>query len=175
MKQLVEFYLKYCDCTNRRNWESWPFHRIYNQYTQQNGGIPCIDKWRDFINENISEFRKITEFADLHAAISKLAQKIYGIGPLQIYDTAICFCSPSAVYLHAGTKTAANAMGIYGQTAKSSDFIPKYPELSRLTPLQLEDFLCIYKEVFIGKKTIDAQLEELPKCCNCTPGVNCGC
>ena len=182
MKRLVDFYLKYQDCTSRREWKCWPFHKIYNQYKEKNGGVTCVDKWRELVNANIHELKAIADFETLHNALLQLSgnkgnkyRRVYGIGPLHIYDTAICLKQPTIVYLHSGTKKAANAMGIYGPTAELSDFVAKFPELDKLTPLQLEDFLCIYKEVFIGNKTIDAQLEELPKCCNCITGVNCSC
>ena len=38
MKRLVDFYLKYQDCTSRREWKCWPFHKIYNQYKENDKG-----------------------------------------------------------------------------------------------------------------------------------------
>ena len=167
MKRLVDFYLQHLDCTNRRSWKKWPFHKVYNQYTEKNGDVDCVDKWRKCINEYISHVSPDTDFTTLHCEISKLAQTVYGIGPLHIYDTAICFRYPTVVYLHSGTKIAANAMGIYGHTAEKSKITAKYPELEILTPLQLEDFLCICKDVFIGNKTSQAQLTELQQSRGC--------
>ena len=50
--------------------------------------------------------------------------------------------SPDHVYLHAGTRKGAQALGLQGATVHKND-LP--PEFRRLSPAEIEDCLCIYK------------------------------
>jgi hypothetical protein len=70
---------------------------------------------------------------------------IPGIGDLTVYDTAIRIAahrglSPRRVYLHAGTRDGARALGVPRDRAW---VMPR--ELRRLRPMEIEDCLCIYK------------------------------
>ena len=75
-----------------------------------------------------------------------------GVGELTIYDTALRLgawlnLAPEKVYLHAGTRTGAKKLGLsVDREALELDELP--PPLQSLTPAQLEDFLCIYKDHF---------------------------
>ncbi len=75
-----------------------------------------------------------------------------GFGALAIYDTALRVGShlrlmPDRVYLHAGVKVGAKALGLDGRGGELvRQQLP--PELDRLELHEVEDFLCIYKSEF---------------------------
>lgn len=103
--------------------------------------------------KNFETIKGIRKFEDY----LKLCRRIKGIGPLTSYDVAtrlgICFnIFPDKVYLHCGTRTGAkNLLGdkIKGKRYLYLSELPK--ELHCLTPLQIEDFLCIYKNLLLDK------------------------
>ena len=76
--------------------------------------------------------RAVTDFDKLHAVLKQWAKGVPGIGTLHVYDTAAPYAS----------------------------FMAYDNELGRLTPVQLEDFLCINKKVFQGKLTPVQQLQQ---------------
>lgn len=87
-------------------------------------------------------------FADLHSQVDKEIGSIRGIGPLTVYDVAhriggFLGLSPEAVYLHAGTREGASSIGLRGKVVPKSTFPPAF---QRLTPAEIEDCLCIYKD-----------------------------
>jgi hypothetical protein len=95
--------------------------------------------------------RRLAGAADF-TALQKLVQEailpIHGIGPLAVYDIAHRIGarlakSPDRVYLHAGTKDGARALNIGGESADPSVLPPSF---SRLTPAEIEDCLCLYKD-----------------------------
>jgi len=81
-----------------------------------------------------------------------MLSSVRGLGDLYIYDTALRLgsflkLSPKHVYLHAGTRAGARALGL----KLSEDFLrvtalPKTIQV--LEPHEIEDFLCIYKAHF---------------------------
>lgn len=159
MKQLVGFYLAHQDCTKIRKWENWPFHKIYNYYTNLNGGKTCVEKWREIIEANWETIICESDFNTLYSRLKQYAASVPGIGALHVYDTATCFLHPTEVFLHHGTKIASDAIRKIKSNVSSTSVFSEYnSELARLTPLQMEDFLCINKEVFKGDITSDAQL-----------------
>jgi hypothetical protein len=98
------------------------------------------------------ELRAAANFDALHSLIAREAGK--GIGPLTIYDVAhrigaYLGLEPTLVYLHAGTAVGAKRLGFTGQTIDPRD-LPSV--LSVLTPAEIEDWLCIYKDQLIGEK-----------------------
>lgn len=88
-------------------------------------------------------------FADLIARVNTTVRPVRGISELYVYDTALRLGAhlrllPDAVYLHAGTRRGAKALGL----DYNSDSIPpsQLPAvLHRLRPHEVEDVLCIYK------------------------------
>jgi hypothetical protein len=69
-----------------------------------------------------------------------------GIGPLAVYDTALRIGAwrrklPRRVYLHAGTKTGANAMK--RRTSNRTLEVTAFPELVGLRAHEIEHFLCV--------------------------------
>jgi hypothetical protein len=89
------------------------------------------------------------DFEDLHAYVARAGKPIRGIGELAIYDVALRIgwfgrMEPKRVYLHAGTRAGAKALGLDGSAATLPlDAFPA--ELRVLDASEIEDFLCIYK------------------------------
>jgi hypothetical protein len=94
------------------------------------------------------ELRTAKNFAKLLSLIEQEAMTIQRIGELTSYDAAhrigiFLKLAPTLVYLHTGTAEGARALGYTGKTIDPKD-LPT--ALSGLTPAEVEDFLCIYKE-----------------------------
>jgi|SRR6185437_5545027 len=86
-------------------------------------------------------------FAVLHDFIENEIGELKGIGELTAYDIAHRIGaslrkSPTLVYLHRGTREGAAILGFRGRTLDSA-MLPA--AFSRLTPAEIEDCLCIYK------------------------------
>jgi hypothetical protein len=89
----------------------------------------------------------LTDFAALHRLVNEEIGSIKGIGRLTVYDIAhrigaFFGKAPECVYLHAGVRVGARALGIGGDS-----FDPKMlpNPFARLAPSEIEDCLCIYK------------------------------
>jgi hypothetical protein len=95
----------------------------------------------------------VRSFDELHEIVREVAQRIPGIKDLTIYDTAhrlgaYLGLRPKHVYLHAGAREGADALGIIGD--KTRLHISELPGAFRqLMPEQAEDCLCIYKSELI--------------------------
>lgn len=98
------------------------------------------------------EVKASTTFAELHDLVKHLAEGVYRIGKLTIYDTAVRIgaklgLAPQRVYLHAGTKEGAAAFRIdTSEEAIAPTDLPR--EFRKLAPFEIEDVLCIYKADF---------------------------
>jgi hypothetical protein len=95
------------------------------------------------------DYSTVRTFAELYEKVAVPLRPIRGIGLLTIYDTAhrigaFLKLSPEQVYLHAGVRTGAKALGLGDWQSKlpMSVFPPVF---QRLRPEQVEDCLCIYK------------------------------
>lgn len=94
------------------------------------------------------------DFAELHDLIKKTLDEVCGVGELFYYDTALRLGAflklfPECVHLHRGTRDGAKALGLNWQ-ANTLD--PKIfpPPIQKLSPHEIEDFLCIYKKRLKG-------------------------
>ncbi len=89
-------------------------------------------------------------FAELHHLVEQTIGDMHGIGPLTVYDTAQRIGAyldlyPERVYLHAGTREGARALGLDRHRAALE--MQELPEaLRELEPYEVEDVLCIYKD-----------------------------
>ena len=89
-------------------------------------------------------------FANLIALVEGAVRPVRGIGELYIYDTALRLGAhlrmlPGEVYLHAGTRQGARALGLdHHSPSIPSSKLP--PALHRLRTHEVEDVLCIYKD-----------------------------
>lgn len=88
------------------------------------------------------------DFEHLLTLIEKVATK--GFGKLACYDAAVRIgawsgCFPKRVYLHAGARAGARAMGLdHRQRSLCRVDIPA--PLRSLRPYEIEDFLCVYHD-----------------------------
>jgi predicted nucleic acid-binding protein len=99
--------------------------------------------------ERADDLRAATSFEQLHDLVRSTIDPIPGIGELTVYDTALRIgaylgLEPEVVFLHAGTREGATALGIPRRTAavRLADLPPPF---RRLRPREVEDCLCIYK------------------------------
>jgi len=109
--------------------------------------------------ENAAALRRSTSFDELHTLVADLVGPIPGIGELTVYDISQRIGSrfdlePERIYLHSGTRVGARALGFDGR--RSSIEVVELPrELTkRLSPRELEDLLCIYKDALAERRLI---------------------
>jgi imidazolonepropionase-like amidohydrolase len=91
-----------------------------------------------------------TNFADLYRRVDAAIGALHGIGELTVYDTALRIGAklgylPKKVYLHAGTRAGARALGLDWK-ARSLPVRQLPVELRVLAPHEIEDCLCIFKD-----------------------------
>lgn len=103
---------------------------------------------------------RAADFAALHRIVQDEIGSIPGIGGLTVYDVshrigAYVGKEPALVYLHAGTKAGAAVLGFNGDFISPRDLPAAF---ARLTPAEIEDCLCIYKEELRGKSTRPSSL-----------------
>jgi hypothetical protein len=99
--------------------------------------------------------RKLSSAADfdaLHRLVEEEIGGLKGIGALTVYDIAHRIGAyfgkaPERVYLHAGVRVGARALGIGGDSFDPK-ILPK--PFARLAPSEIEDCLCIYKDELLG-------------------------
>ncbi|MDD2694296.1 MAG: hypothetical protein PHD58_00035 [Anaerolineales bacterium] len=98
---------------------------------------------------NSRNLKECREFEELFKVIEMLLEPISGIGELYVYDTALRIGAklgllPKKVYLHAGTRAGAKALGFDGKArALEISALPK--EFRQLEPHEIEDVLCIFE------------------------------
>jgi hypothetical protein len=85
--------------------------------------------------------------------MNELLEDVPGIGELYIYDTSLRIGAklnlyPKKVYLHAGTRRGARALGLKADTSLNVPDLPS--EFRCLLPYEIEDVLCIFKEGIQG-------------------------
>jgi len=102
-----------------------------------------------FLAQAGAELKGFNTFETLHEFLANAFSKIRGLGPLYTYDTALRIgfflkLEPKLLYLHAGTRDGARAIGIRSVRAVKVDKLP--PELQVLAPHEIENFLCIFKQ-----------------------------
>lgn len=154
-------------------------HRLQCDRKDKETGENISQRWLKHIKENISAFDDCHDFQSIMGKVKKYAKDFYGIGELTIYDTATCIgCPkgifPNEVHLHAGTQIGAKAIGITGKTATKAEFVKICKAFDQLTPIQIEDFLCIYK--FCLQGDFDKCLKIKEKfCCVTNKAIPTGC
>lgn len=98
-----------------------------------------------------------SSFHALLAVVENIFVQVAGAGELYSYDTALGLGAklnllPDEVYLHCGTRDGARALSFDGERAS----IPVRefdPPLRVLSPFEIEDVLCIYKNKLGQAKT----------------------
>ena len=103
-------------------------------------------------------------FSALYDAVSAAVRQLSGAGELYLYDVALRIGAmrglmPEMIYLHAGTRKGAAALGL--ETSGRFLFKNQFDDaLRELEPYEIEDVLCIYKGYLSGSCAID----EVPGC-----------
>lgn len=98
--------------------------------------------------QNASEaLSAAADFQVLHHTVDREIGKIRGIGELCVYDIAHRIgafrgLKPTLVYVHRGTRDGARILRFKGNTLDPKQLPAAF---SRLTPAEIEDCLCIYK------------------------------
>ena len=90
----------------------------------------------------------VATFDELHEVVRRTIGPLRGIGELAVYDVAYRIgahlgLAPDRVYLHAGTREGARALGL-GGTVLLKNELPK--AFHRLSPGEIEDCLGIYTD-----------------------------
>jgi hypothetical protein len=94
--------------------------------------------------------QRAKSFDDLHDRVYRALEPIYGIGQLMVYDTALRVgaklgMAPTRVYLHAGTRQGARALGMNWRAQHLA--VREFPrELRELEAHEIEDCLCIFAD-----------------------------
>ena len=118
--------------------------------------IPC-DALREFgaqLGRHEHFLREAQSFADLHRVVEVVGRPIHRIGELAIYDTALRIgarlsLAPTEVYLHLGTRSGAEAVGV--DPRRSTVAVSELPAaFAALEPHETEDCLCIFKGLLAG-------------------------
>jgi hypothetical protein len=119
---------------------------------QRRVGLRKMTSFSNELKQFASELKSAKTFDELFNTIKSVALGVDGIGELAVYDTAHRLGSylgllPEKIYLHAGTRKSAQYFGFDGKrkTIKKSE-LPK--EFDVLSPHEIEDCLCIYKDDF---------------------------
>jgi hypothetical protein len=101
-----------------------------------------------------AQIARTTSFDDLLNVINGQLREVAGVGRLYRYDTAFRIgvnrgLFPTRVYLHAGTRDGARALGLaYNKEALEMNEVPL--DLRHRAPHEVEDIFCIYADVFRG-------------------------
>jgi hypothetical protein len=108
-------------------------------------------KAKDRLLEARTDLQTCHSFEELINIVNREISPIKGIGRLTVYDTAhrlgaFLGLEPQKVYLHAGTRDGARALGLdHRQEAIEPEDLP-LPWQS-LKPYEVEDCLCMYKHI----------------------------
>lgn len=100
-----------------------------------------------------ARIRKCESFDQLHALFRSILYGIFGVNEMYVYDAAqrmgaFLGLKPQKVYLHAGVRKGAKALGVNvrGRTSLEIHELPR--ALRDLSADHLENFLCIYRDYF---------------------------
>ena len=99
----------------------------------------------------IPTIRQAKTFDELHRIIETEIRVIKGVGELMVYDTALRIgaklrLEPKEVFLHCGTRDGARKLGL--NVRRRSVPLAELPApLWRLPAKEIEDVLCIYKDI----------------------------
>jgi hypothetical protein len=111
-----------------------------------------LEEVRDNLLARLKAIEAAASFDGLREIVDEC--RVPGFADLSVYDTALRLgaflkLSPDKVYLHAGVRKGAKALGLdTSGRYLMRDQLPA--ELRRLRPEQVEDFLCIFKARLSG-------------------------
>jgi hypothetical protein len=112
----------------------------------------ALKKGGNLLLKKQTELKRCQSFDELYQKIKTLLKNISKLGPMYVYDVALRLGSslglpPEKVYLQRGAMQGAKIL--LGQVAKGKSVLEKndFPvELQCLEPVEIEDFLCIFKK-----------------------------
>jgi len=111
--------------------------------------LSVLEESRRRLLDNLGPLRTAESFDDLHDTVEAIIGGIAGVGELLLYDTALRIgaylgLAPSSIYLHAGTREGARALGLeWRKRTLPMSTLPK--ALQRLSAGEAESLLCMYK------------------------------
>lgn len=116
---------------------------------------PVLEESRDALIKALPELKACDCFDDLLSTVETISGAIRGIGELTVYDTALRVGArfgkaPDRVYVHAGTREGAQALGFDGKQ-RTIEMTDLPTDFSALTAREAEDALCIYKSELQGE------------------------
>lgn len=116
------------------------------------------------LQRNSNHLRFCKDFEALHEEVAHLIQSIRKIGSLSIYDIAhrigtYLEKTPRLVFLHRGTAIGARHLGFRGATLDPK-LLPA--AFLRLSPAEIEDCLCIFKDKLGGLTPRDIRRSCVP-------------
>lgn len=99
------------------------------------------------------------DFGELLELVEARVQSIKGIGELYVYDTSLRIGAklnllPGKIYLHAGTRDGAAALG-FDKKVRYLEISALPVELQQLQPHEIEDVLCIFKKDMRDVKIVE--------------------
>lgn len=124
-------------------------HRHAHQRRLQ---VPTLREAERRLLAALPQLKRCANFHELFLFVRELMNDIRGLGELYVYDTALHIgaalgLEPQYVYLHRGTRAGARALGCNHRAHWLE--VSELPEPLRvLGARELEDVLCIYKDVF---------------------------
>jgi len=109
----------------------------------------ALERALDALSKHARAIQKAHDFDDLFHLIDTALEPIPGLGELYVYDTTLRIGAklnlfPDKVYLHAGTRLGARALGLCTAATLKMSELPK--EFRALKPHEIEDVLCIFKD-----------------------------
>ena len=162
----IKDYIDVCgDGVHKRKWEK----KYLSNHAPYNNAEDCYHKWLDWVADNEVRLRALLTFEDIMSELYK--NRIKGIGPLTIYDTATMLAFPDGkfpqkVHLQAGAARGARALDVVGSAVDKQVFVNICPDFVVLSTAQIEDFLCIYSVYLMQDSVGIAKFErKLDKSC----------
>lgn len=113
----------------------------------------------------LTQLQGCRSFDELLGLVDRLLADIFGLAELYSYDTALRIGAklgllPDRIYLHAGTREGAGALGLdHRVTALRRRDLPR--EIRQLQPHEIEDFLCIFKRRLTSPKRLTMRCNHL--------------
>jgi hypothetical protein len=122
---------------------------------QRRVGRAVLRRAQKKLQRNHGALLATQNFDELLSCIEQLTFDVDRFGDLAVYDVACRLgifrrMRPNFVHLHAGTREGARAFGLSGKKVSPKRF---YPALRGLKAHQIEDFLCINKDVLRGRRS----------------------
>jgi len=116
----------------------------------------ALENGKNALLMNSKEINQVKSFHDLFLLIKGLCKPISGLGELYVYDTSLRIGAwlnllPTKVYLHAGTRAGARALGFDIKKVEAIEVSEMPKAFQKLKPHELEDVLCIYLRPSSGK------------------------